>query len=261
MHSFQKTTFPNIRTQSPAQPSTSQPNPFFNQQRFPQQIQHFQPPLRYPTQQPFPPYTFPNQNRFQQPKPSEHPKNCTNKNNGKQKTKNNTNTNQGWEPEQPELEHLEFNCQHAIRLPYIVISEINAKLLIDTGASASSMPTKKSESEFPEYILYSPFTVTTMHGITQHDYILEILSLATSNAYGQTHKFNIVDFSKKYDGTLGLKLLDEMGAGIYFKQKVLRTSLRSSLKSNYTLKIRRSTSDLENEEFFDYQSIEIYKKY
>ncbi|KAK9721518.1 Integrase zinc binding domain [Popillia japonica] len=125
--------------------------------------------------------------------------------------------------EQPELEHLEFNHQHAIRLPYIIIPEINAKLLIDTGASASSISTKIAESEFPEYILYSPFTVTTMHGTTQHNYILEIPSLATFNAYGQTHKFNIVDFSRKYDGILGLKLLEQMGAVIDFKQKVLRT--------------------------------------
>ncbi|KAK9680060.1 hypothetical protein QE152_g39446 [Popillia japonica] len=98
-----------------------------------------------------------------------------------------------------------------------------AKLLIDTGASASSISTKIAESEFPEYILYSPFTVTTMHGTTQHNYILEIPSLATFNAYGQTHKFNIVDFSRKYDGILGLKLLEQMGAVIDFKQKVLRT--------------------------------------
>ncbi|KAK9744043.1 hypothetical protein QE152_g8144 [Popillia japonica] len=33
-------------------------------------MQQFQTPLRYPTQQSFPTYTFPNQNRFQTPKPT-----------------------------------------------------------------------------------------------------------------------------------------------------------------------------------------------
>ncbi|KAK9753553.1 hypothetical protein QE152_g1902 [Popillia japonica] len=125
------------------------------------------------------------------------------------------------EPTESELtEHFEFNHLQSVRLPYIEIPEINAKFLVDTGASVS---TELGQNHFPEYIRYSPFSVTTMHATTYHDYILEIPSLYTFNAYGQIHTFNIMNFSKKYDGILGLKIMKQMEAVIDFNNKILKT--------------------------------------
>ena len=120
-------------------------------------------------------------------------------------------------------EHLEFNHHQAIRLPYIKVPEINAKFLIDSGASSSSISTKLAQENFSDFIKYSPFSVTTMHNTTHHNFVLEIPSLYTFKALGQIHRFNIVDFSKKYDGILGLKLLEQMGAVIDIPNKQLIT--------------------------------------
>lgn len=96
-------------------------------------------------------------------------------------------------------------------------------MLIDTGASASSISTEIAEREFPEFIEYSPFTVSTAHGKTYHNFIIQIPSLQTFQAPNQIHKFNIFDFSKNYDGIIGLKLLQQLNAIIDIKNKVLRT--------------------------------------
>ncbi|KAK9704206.1 hypothetical protein QE152_g28431 [Popillia japonica] len=75
---------------------------------------------------------------------------------------------------------------------------------------------------------YHPFTPLMpmdklMHGTTYHDYILEIPSLYTFNAYGQIDKFNIMNISKKYDGILGFKIMEQMEAVIDFNNKILKT--------------------------------------
>ncbi|KAK9731623.1 hypothetical protein QE152_g13513 [Popillia japonica] len=100
------------------------------------------------------------------------------------------------------IDHFEFNHLQSVHLPYIIIPEINAKFLVDTGASVSSISTELAQNHFPEYIYYSPFSVTTMH---------------------EVHKFNIMDFSKKYDGILGMKIMEEMEAVIDFSRKILKT--------------------------------------
>lgn len=63
-----------------------------------------------------------------------------------------------------------------------------------------------------------------MHKTTHHYYILEIPSLHTFQAPDQYHKFNIVDFSEKYQGIVGTKLLKQMEAIINLRDGFLETS-------------------------------------
>lgn len=62
-----------------------------------------------------------------------------------------------------------------------------------------------------------------MHETSYHDDILIIPALPTFNAYNQNHKFNIVNFSNKYDDIIGYKLMKQMGAIIDIDKKILRT--------------------------------------
>ena len=76
--------------------------------------------------------------------------------------------------------------------------------------------------EFSDYVIKELFSVQTAHATTYHDSVIKIPSLATFNAYGQTHKFHVFDFSEKYDGLIGLKLLEQLEAIIDIKNKCVQ---------------------------------------
>ena len=118
-----------------------------------------------------------------------------------------------------------MHTQNFNRLPYIVLPELdNAKFLIDSGASASSISSKLVDKYFQEYVYYEPYLVKTMHGITQNDYKIEIPSLETFNDPVNLYTFSIIDFSDKFDGILGNDYLENTQANLNYKHKILETS-------------------------------------
>ncbi|KAK9680939.1 Integrase zinc binding domain [Popillia japonica] len=83
--------------------------------------------------------------------------------------------------------------------------------------------TQKLNEYFTDYVSYEPFTIQTAHATTKHDFVINIPSLKTFNAVGQTLKFHVFDFSQKYDGLIGVNLMKQLGAVIDVPGEVLKT--------------------------------------
>lgn len=66
-------------------------------------------------------------------------------------------------------ETIELNCDPDLKLPYIYIPEINAKLIIDTGSTRSFMSPRIAYKYSSEYIRHEPFQVVSTHASSRHD--------------------------------------------------------------------------------------------
>lgn len=109
-------------------------------------------------------------------------------------------------------------------MPYIYIPEINAKFLIDTGSSRSLINPGLAHAAYEKFIFKENFNIQTSHDITFHD---EVAVIPVFKIFGtkEKHKFYLFDFSQKYDGLIGMDLLNQLNAIVDIGKKELITPL------------------------------------
>lgn len=118
---------------------------------------------------------------------------------------------------------LEINCDPNLKLPYIYLKEIDAKMMIDTGSMRSFFSPRIAHQYFEQFIEKEPFQVVSTHATSTHDETITIPLLPTFNSHN-CHKFYIYDVDARYEGLIGNDLLQQMGAVIDLKNQILQTS-------------------------------------
>ena len=106
-----------------------------------------------------------------------------------------------------------------LKLPYIEYDK--AKFLIDTG-STKTLINNKLYNKLKKYAIKLPFKIKTAHGITTHDdavycKIPKIFNCEIKHVF---HKF---EFSKDYDGLIGIDLLEKLEAVLDLHNRKLIT--------------------------------------
>ncbi|CAH2106577.1 unnamed protein product [Euphydryas editha] len=142
-----------------------------------------------------------------------------------------------------EREIIELNCDPNLKLPYIYIPEINAKLMIDTGSTRSFMSPRIAYKYFSEYIRHEPFQVISTHASSRHDETIVIPLLPTFNTTDY-HKFHLYDVDERYEGLIGNDLLKQLDAIIDLKHLMLRTKttcIPIINNLNYVIKLQPRT--------------------
>ncbi|CAH0717714.1 unnamed protein product, partial [Brenthis ino] len=113
--------------------------------------------------------------------------------------------------DRPEL--IELNCDPNLKLPYIYLEEIDAKMMIDTGSMRSFLSPRKAYEYFSDSIRKEQFQVNSTHASSRHDEVIEI-PLLPSFRNENWHKFYLYDVDDRYDGLIGNDLLQQLGAEI-----------------------------------------------
>jgi len=98
-------------------------------------------------------------------------------------------------------------------LPYIYIKDLDAYFLIDTGSSRSLMNPSLAHKFFPNYIQSETFNIQTAHATSYHNEVAFVPYFNIFNTKGN-HKFYLFQFSSKYDGLIGIDLLQKLKANI-----------------------------------------------
>lgn len=95
--------------------------------------------------------------------------------------------------------------------------------MIDTGSMRSFFSPRIAYTYFNDFVQKEPFHVVSTHATSSHDEVIEIPLLPTfvSNDW---HKFYVYDVDPRYDGLIGNDLLQQLGAIIDLKAKVLKTN-------------------------------------
>lgn len=103
------------------------------------------------------------------------------------------------------------------------MKEIDAKMMIDTGSMRSFISPRKAYQYFGNFVRKEPFHVVSTHATSRHDEVIEIPLLPTfvSNDW---HKLYVYDVDGRYDGLIGNDLLQQLGAVIDLKEKLLKTN-------------------------------------
>lgn len=91
------------------------------------------------------------------------------------------------------------------QLPFIFIPELNARFLIDTGSTKSLILPKIAYTFYPNYIFNENFCIKTAHMSTFHNEAAH-MPLFEIFKVDQTHQFYIFQFSKNFDGLIGINL-------------------------------------------------------
>ena len=107
-------------------------------------------------------------------------------------------------------------------LPHIYIPEINANFLIDTGSTKSLIDPSLAYKFYRNYIFNENFNIQTAHNTSFHNEVAEI-PIFQIFKINQKHKFYLFKFSDKYDGLIGVDLLNQLNANINVKNKQLTT--------------------------------------
>ncbi|WP_253302428.1 reverse transcriptase domain-containing protein [Wolbachia endosymbiont of Psylliodes chrysocephala] len=75
---------------------------------------------------------------------------------------------------------------------------------------------------YKNYIFNEDFNIQTAHSISFHNEVIEIPVFKIFNVNAK-HKFYLFDFSKKYDGLIGIDLLKQLNASVNLHQKLIIT--------------------------------------
>lgn len=96
-------------------------------------------------------------------------------------------------------------------------------MMIDTGSMRSFISPRKAYQYFGNFVRKEPFHVVSTHATSRHDEVIEIPLLPTfvSNDW---HKLYVYDVDGRYDGLIGNDLLQQLGAVIDLKEKLLKTN-------------------------------------
>lgn len=135
------------------------------------------------------------------------------------------------------------NIHNYNRLPYIYISELGGRFLIDTGASQSLISPKviKNQNKIKCKIKKEINFITTAHTTSRHNQVAYITLPKQIFKENITHKFLIFDFDSDFVGLLGLDLLSPLNSKIDIKNKLLHTNkavipIRDDIKSKSKIK-------------------------
>ncbi len=107
-------------------------------------------------------------------------------------------------------------------LPYIEIKEINARFLLDTGSSRSIICPKIAHKYYQNFIFNENFEITSAHDTSYHNEVA-VIPIFQEFRVNDSHKFYLFDFSKNFDGLLGLDFFNKLKAEIKFGPKILET--------------------------------------
>jgi hypothetical protein len=110
----------------------------------------------------------------------------------------------------------------AENLPYIYISEINAKILIDTGSTKSLLSPEIVQKFYPNQSFNETFKIQTPHMTSYHNQTICIPSFEIFNV-NEIHKFYVFNFSDKYDGLIGMDLLTQLHVILDFNENLVYT--------------------------------------
>lgn len=108
-------------------------------------------------------------------------------------------------------------------MPIIIIPELNAKFLIDTGSGKSFINPQLAYQVYPQFISNEYFTVKTAHATSIHDEVINIPIFPSFKKNGY-HKFYLFNFSNKFDGLIGIDFLIDISAKINLKNFTLETT-------------------------------------
>ncbi|KAG6446897.1 hypothetical protein O3G_MSEX004650 [Manduca sexta] len=117
------------------------------------------------------------------------------------------------------------NLKNYNRLPYIYISELGGRLLIDTGASQSLISPKiiDRKKQIQCRIKNVLHYIKTAHGTSKHKQVAYIKLPEILFNQDITHKFLIFNFDPDFVGLLGLDLLVPLNSRIDIRKMILRT--------------------------------------
>lgn len=119
-------------------------------------------------------------------------------------------------------EIIQLNCSNLDKLPHIIIPEIGAKFMLDTGSTRSFISPKIVDQFFSNFKFHEPFEVISTHARSKHSEVIMIPLLKTFKSMLK-HKFYVYDVDRQYDGLIGSDLLKELDASIDMKHQVLKT--------------------------------------
>lgn len=112
-----------------------------------------------------------------------------------------------------------------LHLPFIYIPEIDAKFLLDTGSTRSIINPNLAYNYYYNFIHREKFNIQASHDISFHDEVAVIPIFDSFRVDGQ-HKFYLFDFNKKYDGLIGMDLLEQLQAVVDIGKKLLITPFK-----------------------------------
>lgn len=123
------------------------------------------------------------------------------------------------------------------RLPYIYISDLGGRFLIDTGASQSLInPEILKNKKVNCKIKNETHFIKTAHATSKHKKVAYVTLPKNIFKKDITHKFLIFNFDSDFEGLLGLDLLGPLNCKIDMKNKILHTEnasipIRDDIKS------------------------------
>lgn len=95
--------------------------------------------------------------------------------------------------------------------------------MIDTGSMRSFISPTKAYEYFYDYIRNENFQVVSTHATSRHNEVIEIPLLPTFVS-DDWHKFYVYEVDPRYDGLIGNDLLQQLGAIIDLKERILKTN-------------------------------------
>ncbi|CAF4800983.1 unnamed protein product [Pieris macdunnoughi] len=117
------------------------------------------------------------------------------------------------------------NIKSYSKLPYIYISELGGRFLLDTGASQSLINPKvfHNNPDFDYKIKKETHFIKTAHATSKHNQIVFITLPERLFRQKITHKFLIFNFDSDFVGLLGLDFLAPLNCKIDIKNMTLHT--------------------------------------
>lgn len=117
---------------------------------------------------------------------------------------------------------INLNNAQITNLPYVFIPELNAKFLLDTGSNRSLIDPELANRHFRNFMTKEMFQIETAHGLSHHNEIINITLPKIFKNNGK-HKFYLFKFSPKFDGLIGIDLINQLKAKIDMENKILTT--------------------------------------
>lgn len=121
------------------------------------------------------------------------------------------------------VEEIQLNHSSSVKyLPYVIIPELDyAKFLIDTGATDSIICPEIANLYFSDYLIHHPFSIKTMHDTTYHRHIALTPALVSFKSSEKDFRWNILNFSDKFQGLIGSTMLMKLRAQIDYKNNLI----------------------------------------
>lgn len=108
------------------------------------------------------------------------------------------------------------------KLPYVIVPQLKAKFLIDTGSSRCLIDPNLAYEFYKNFICNENFYIQSAHNISSHNEVADIPIFKIFNVK-LNHKFHLFKFSQNYEGLIGIDLLKKLNATVNVADKLLET--------------------------------------